>query len=149
MKKVLSLMVILFLIFTLNALAQGNNYFIKVKLSEDMKEASGIMKIDYINTNTFNLEEIYFRLISQLCQIKKVTDIDGNELSYEFSENYFGEIKVKLKRPLESKKSLAYCCILPRLLIGVRPIFMATCNGSGIRKQYHIAKGNCSLFSMR
>jgi tetratricopeptide (TPR) repeat protein len=107
MKKVLPLMVILFLIFALNVLAQGNNYFIKVKLSEDMKEASGIMKIDYINTNTFNLEEIYFRSISQLCQIKKATDIDGNELSYEFSENYFAEIKVKLKHPLESKKKLS------------------------------------------
>ncbi len=112
MRKVLSLIAILFLIFTLNALAQGNNYFIKVKLSEDMKEAIGTQRIEYVNPTDYSLEKLYFRIAEPQdeepqCQVRKISDDKGSDLNFAISKEYPGIIEVSLPHPLESREKIS------------------------------------------
>jgi len=111
MKKALFLSVIILLSISLNAWAQGNHYFIKVKLSEDMKQASGVQRIEFVNPNDYPLEKLYFRVNysddKPLCQIKEITEIDGAELAFGPSIEYPKVIEVKLKQHIKSNEKLS------------------------------------------
>jgi hypothetical protein len=114
MKRQLSLFA--FIIFmlsacSLNLWSQGNTYLIKIKLSEDMKEASGTQKIEYMNPTDYSLEKLYFRIAEPQdeepqCQVKKITDEKGSDLNFTVSKEYPGIIEVSLPRPLQSKEKI-------------------------------------------
>ncbi len=114
MKRPLSLFA--FLIFTLFACSlslwsQGNTYLIKVKLSEDMKEAIGTQRIEFVNPIDYSLEKLYFRVAEPQdeepqCQVRKISDDKGSDLNFAVSKEYPGIIEVNLSRPLESKEKI-------------------------------------------
>jgi tetratricopeptide (TPR) repeat protein len=114
MKRQLSFFaVIILILFTcsLNLWSQGNTYSIKVKLSDDMKKAEGIQRIEYVNPTDYSLEKLYFRIAEPQdeepqCQVKKISDEEGSDLNFAVSQEYPGIIEVSLPHPLESKEKI-------------------------------------------
>ena len=106
-----SLFALLFFIFSMAAFALTNDYFIQLKLREDMSAGLGVQKTTYESQNDYPMEKLFFRLHfpddKPQYQIKKITDAKGNNLNFSPSITYPGVIEVLLKSPLKSKEKIA------------------------------------------